>query len=241
MKAQVITIAAMALAANVAFAANSTQSTSAALSNSLESIITHAASTSNASVKASTSTGNSIQDLANTLNKEATMDLRKGGVINTAAGSMSAVGAFTVTAVASTVKGSTQVTDFVLTGAVKGSRLVLRVTKPIAMGAAKGVDSSAQATLDGAEYVAKQTYKGAKIVGGAVVDGTKYVARKTINVGTGVLVGLSASGAVLIEDIGDATKAGAKSQSLTSAAILLGSASHSAQAFGSEVVQGFRK
>lgn len=241
MKAQVITIAAMALAANVAFAANSTQSTSAALSNSLESIITHAASTSNASVKASTSTGNSVQDLANTLNKEATMDLRKGGVINTAAGSMEAVGAFVLTSVASTSNLSTQVTDYVFTGAVKGSRLVLRVTKPVAMAGAKGIDSSAQAAIDTTEYAVKQTVKGVKVVGGAIVDGTKVVARETIKAGSTVLLGLSASGTVLIEDISDATKAGANSQSLTSAAILLGSASHSAQAFGSTVVKGYRK
>lgn len=242
MKKQAIALAAMMIASNVAFAANSTQSTSGAISNSLESIINAAASTSGAIVQVSTSTGNKVEDLAQTLQRESTMDLRKGGPIMTAAGSMSAVGAFVVETVASTSRGATTVTDYVLKGAEKGSRLVLRVTtKNVAMPAAKGIDSSAQAVADTTVNVAKATYRGAKVVGGAIVDGTKYVAHKAYTVGTGVVVGLSASGTVLIQDIDKAAHKGANSQSLTSAAILLGSVSHSSQAFGSEVVKGFRK
>jgi S-adenosylmethionine/arginine decarboxylase-like enzyme len=230
MKVQVITIAAMVLAANVAFAADSTQSTSTASFDSVESILNKAVSASGATVQASTSTGEKVQSLADALNKESTLELRKGGVVETAAGSMSAIGAFTVTAVASTSNATTQVTKITLQGLKSGSELVLEVTEPVAMASAKGVDSSAQAAVDVTKRVAK-----------AAVKGAKYVGEKVVNVGTGVFVGLLASGTVLIEESREAGHASVNSQSLTSAALSVGAISHSAQAFGSEVRQGFLK
>jgi secreted PhoX family phosphatase len=231
MKKTVITLAAMLLASNVAMAANSAQSTSTASFQSIDSLLASAAKVSNASVSVSTKAGNSLANTRDAINAESRRDLAKGGVIHTSAGSMSALGAFSVAAVTVSVQASTKITYITFEGLQSGSRMVVRVTeKYVATPVAKGVDSSAQATVDGAKYV-----------GGKVVDGAKYIGRKTVAIGTGVAVGLSASGTILIQELGEAGKAGLNSQSLTSGAILLGSVSHSTQALGSNVVKGFQK
>ncbi len=238
MKKQVTMLAAMMMMSNFAMAATSSQSAVEGSFDSIESLMNHVASTSNKSVELSTSTGEKIEDVRKAIAGEATQELRKGGIVHTALGSMSAVGAFSVQAVEVTVKGATLITKYTFKGLQSGSTFILTNTeKYVAAPAAKGVDSSAQATVDGAEYVGKKTVAGARVVGGAA----KTVARKTWNTGTGVVIGISASGIVLAEEIKKAGSQASNSQLLTSSATLLGSISASAQAFGSEVVEGYKK
>lgn len=238
MKKQVITLAAMMIASNVAMAATSSQSATTASFNSMESILNHVASTSGATVKASTSTGEKITDLRQAVNTEATAAFRKSGPASSALGHVEALGGFSIQSIESSVKGGTKVTKIVLEGSVKGSKVVLSVTeKYVATPVAKGVDSTAQATVDGAKYVGRKTVAGAKAVG----RGAKSVASTSYHIGQGIVVGVLASGQVVIQKSNVASHQSVDSHSIDSTATLIGSTSLSADAFGSKVVEGYRK
>ncbi len=242
MKNQILTIAALLVSANVATAAvTSSQSATTGSFHSVESIMNHIASTSNKSVSISTKTGNKLEDVRKALANEATQELRKGGIIHSAFGSLEAVGEFTVVSVESVVVGATRITKFVFKGAQTLSNVSVTVSEKLAMPVAKGVDATAQVAVDGTKYVAGKTVDGAKYVGRQTVKGASYVGHKALNVGEGVYLGLSASGRVMYDGVRDASKEALQSHSLTSATVLLGSISMSPQALGSKVVKGFQK
>ena len=238
MKKQVITLAAMMIASNVAMAFDSSQGGSTATFNSMESILNKVASTSGATVNASTSTGEKITDIRKAVNTEATAAFRKSGPVSSAIGVVEALGAFSIQAIEIPLESGSKVTKFVLEGSVKGTRIVLDVTeKYVAMPIAKGADSTAQATVDGAKYVGRKTVQGAEALG----RGVKSVASTSYHVGQGVLVGVLASGKVVMQGTKAASHQSVDSHSIDSTATLLGSTSASADAFGSKVVEGYRK
>ena len=237
MKKQVLTLAAMMIASNVAMAATSSQSATTASFNSMESILNKVASTSGATVNASTSTGEKITDLRKAVNNEAGAAFRKTGPASSALGHVEALGGFSIQAIEVSAQSGSKSTKFVLEGSVKGTRLVLDVTEKGSMYVAKGVDSTAQATVDGAKYVGRKTVQGAKAVG----HGSMSVSRTSFNVGEGIVVGVLASGKVIIQKTNVASHQSVDSHSIDSTATLIGSTSLSADAFGSKVVQGYRK
>lgn len=201
MKKQVLTIAAVLAASSFAFASGPSQSATNMSSNASATILDHIDSASNTSMEFSRGIEGASESIQDTLRKEADQDLRKNSVLSNMSGSSLAVGAYTVSAVRVVSKGANDVIEFVLKGAQKGSRLVLKVTRRVAKPVAHGTDRAG-----------RRIFKvGEGIVIGASASGTVIVTESAESLAQALHGNISASSGTMFGSVSKASQAfGAK-------------------------------